>query len=88
VIGVRGYRIPSDQAPEHVAGYTILNDVSARDVQFRNDQLTLGKNFDTFAPMGPCLATPEELGEPQDVAVRSFVNGECRQRARTSSMGK
>jgi 2-keto-4-pentenoate hydratase/2-oxohepta-3-ene-1,7-dioic acid hydratase in catechol pathway len=86
VIGQHGRRIPAARALEYVAGYTILNDVSARDVQFRNNQVTLGKNFESFAPMGPCLATPDELGEPQDVELRSFVNGEPRQRARTSTM--
>jgi acylpyruvate hydrolase len=86
VIGAPAYRIPAARALQYVAGYTILNDVSARDVQFRNNQITLGKNFDTFAPMGPCLATPDELGDPQDVQVRTFVNGDPRQHARTSSM--
>jgi 2-keto-4-pentenoate hydratase/2-oxohepta-3-ene-1,7-dioic acid hydratase in catechol pathway len=86
VIGRAARRVREAHALDYVFGYTILNDVSARDVQFRNNQLTLGKNFDTFAPMGPCLATPEELGNPQDVEVRTFVNGESRQRARTSSM--
>jgi 2-keto-4-pentenoate hydratase/2-oxohepta-3-ene-1,7-dioic acid hydratase in catechol pathway len=86
VIGKPGRRIPPERALEHVAGYTIMNDVSARDVQFRNNQVTLGKNFDSFAPMGPCLATPDELEDAMDVELRSFVNGEPRQRARTSAM--
>jgi acylpyruvate hydrolase len=86
VIGMPGYRIPATRALQYVAGYTILNDVSARDVQFRNNQLTLGKKFDTFAPMGPFLATPDELGDPQDVQVRTFVNGDPRQHASTSCM--
>lgn len=58
-----------------IAGYTILHDVSARDVQFKDNQITLGKNFDTFAPMGPCMATPDEVPAPGDLRLRSFVNG-------------
>ncbi len=55
-------------------------------MQFRNNQITLGKNFDTFAPLGPCLATPDELDAGLDVELRTFVNGEPRQCARTSTM--
>jgi 2,4-diketo-3-deoxy-L-fuconate hydrolase len=60
-------------------GYTILHDVSARDVQFKDNQITLGKNFDTFTPLGPCIVTPDEIPDPAKLALRSRVNGELRQ---------
>ena len=67
-----------------IAGYTILNDVSARDIQFTDQQITLGKNFDTFAPMGPCLVTPEELRSVENLRLRSSVNGHMMQDGSTS----
>jgi 2-keto-4-pentenoate hydratase/2-oxohepta-3-ene-1,7-dioic acid hydratase in catechol pathway len=79
VIGRTMRDAPAERALEHVAGYTILNDVSARDVQFRNNQITLGKNFDTFAPMGPCLLTADEVPDPSRLRLRAWVNGEPRQ---------
>jgi 2-keto-4-pentenoate hydratase/2-oxohepta-3-ene-1,7-dioic acid hydratase in catechol pathway len=86
VIGARAHRVSRDRALQFVAGCMIMNDVSARDVQFFENQLTMGKNFDTFAPMGPCLVTLDELGDPQDLEIVTKVNGEVRQRARTSKM--
>jgi len=62
-----------------IFGYTILHDVSARDVQFRDNQITLGKNFDTFCPLGPCIVTADEIPEPAALGLRSRVNGELRQ---------
>ena len=79
VIGRPMRQVAAEHALEHVAGYTIMNDVSARDIQFRDNQITLGKNADTFAPMGPCLVTPDELPNPQTVRLRAWVNGELRQ---------
>ena len=61
VIGKKGKHVPVDRASEHVFGYTILNDVSARDIQFKDKQWTRGKGFDTFAPTGPCVTTADEL---------------------------
>lgn len=58
-----------------VAGYTILHDVSARDVQFKDSQIALGKNFDTFCPLGPCLVTKDEIPHPETLRLRSTVNG-------------
>lgn len=58
-----------------IFGYTILNDVSARDVQFKDSQITLGKNFDTFAPLGPCIATAEEISNPACLGLRTRLNG-------------
>ena len=79
VIGRTMRDVVAERALEHVAGYTIMNDVSARDVQFRNNQITLGKNFDTFAPMGPCVLTADEVPDPSRLRLRAWVNGELRQ---------
>jgi 2-keto-4-pentenoate hydratase/2-oxohepta-3-ene-1,7-dioic acid hydratase in catechol pathway len=86
VIGRLLRHAPPERALEHVAGYTIMNDVSARDIQFRNNQVTLGKNFDTFAPMGPCLVTADEIGDPGRLRLRTWVNGEARQDETTADM--
>jgi 2-keto-4-pentenoate hydratase/2-oxohepta-3-ene-1,7-dioic acid hydratase in catechol pathway len=86
VIGRAMRHVPAERALAHVAGYTIMNDVSARDIQFRNNQITLGKNFDTFAPMGPCLVTADEIADPQRLRLRTWVNGEVRQDNTTADM--
>ena len=83
VIGKGGRDISRDQAMGHVYGYTIVNDVTARDVQMRHQQWDLGKSFDTFCPMGPWLVTADEL-DGQDTRVRCWVNGALRQDARTT----
>lgn len=83
VLGRRGRHIPEEEAMGYVAGYTILHDVSARDVQPADRQLTLGRNFDTFAPMGPCIVTPDELPDPGDVRLRTLLNGAVVQDAST-----
>jgi 2,4-didehydro-3-deoxy-L-rhamnonate hydrolase len=81
VIGTRGKNVPREEALGHIFGYTIINDVGSRSVQFHNDQKDLGKNFDTFCPMGPCIVTTDELADWEDVRIESFVNGERRQSA-------
>src|SRR3989442_8731597 len=68
----------------HVVGFRILHDVSGRDVQFKDNQITLGKNFDTFCPLGSCLVTSDELTDPANVNLRSFVNGELMQDGSTA----
>jgi 2-keto-4-pentenoate hydratase/2-oxohepta-3-ene-1,7-dioic acid hydratase in catechol pathway len=85
VIGRGGRNISRDDAMSHVFGYTIVNDVTARDVQMRHQQWDLGKSFDTFCPMGPWLVTADEL-DGQATRVRCWVNGELRQDARTSDL--
>jgi 2-keto-4-pentenoate hydratase/2-oxohepta-3-ene-1,7-dioic acid hydratase in catechol pathway len=85
VIGRGGRRIPAAQAMEHVWGYTIINDVTARDWQQRHKQWLMGKSFDTFCPMGPWLVTADELNGT-DTRVRCWVNDELRQDARTSDL--
>jgi len=84
VIGARMKAAEESEAIRHVAGYTILHDVSARDVQFKDNQITLGKNFDTFCPIGPWLVTKDELIDPANVRLPSFVNGRLMQDGSTS----
>ncbi len=86
VIGREARRVSEEEAMEHVLGYTCLNDVSARDLQFSDKQFVRAKSLDTFCPMGPVLVTADELGDPGDLAIRSYVNDEVMQDARTSDM--
>jgi 2-keto-4-pentenoate hydratase/2-oxohepta-3-ene-1,7-dioic acid hydratase in catechol pathway len=81
VIGRRAKNVRREDALDHIFGYTIFNDVGSRSVQFYNDQKDLGKNFDTFCPMGPCIVTADELVDWEDVVIEAFVNGERRQSA-------
>jgi 2-keto-4-pentenoate hydratase/2-oxohepta-3-ene-1,7-dioic acid hydratase in catechol pathway len=85
VIGKGGRNISRAQAMGHVYGYTVVNDVSARDVQMRHQQWDLGKSFDTFCPMGPWIVTADELDGTQ-TRVRCWVNGELRQDGPTKNM--
>ena len=87
VIGRRARHVPEAQALDHVAGYTIMNDLSERDWQWhRSGQYTKGKSCDGFAPLGPWLVTPEAVGEPQDLRLKLSVNGEVRQDGTTRDM--
>jgi len=86
VIGKRCRHVPVERAHEVIAGYTCANDVSVRDWQGRAQTMTIGKSFDTHGPLGPWLVTASELGDPNDLAIRCFVNDESRQDARTSEM--
>jgi 2-keto-4-pentenoate hydratase/2-oxohepta-3-ene-1,7-dioic acid hydratase in catechol pathway len=86
VIGRRAHRLDRASALDHVFGYTVVNDVSARDVQFKDSQITLGKNADTFCPMGPAIVTADAIGDPHALAVRTRVNGEERQSDVTSNL--
>jgi 2-keto-4-pentenoate hydratase/2-oxohepta-3-ene-1,7-dioic acid hydratase in catechol pathway len=85
VIGRGGVNIRASRAMEHVWGYTIVNDVTARDVQMRHQQWDLGKSFDTFCPMGPLLASIEEC-DGANTMLRCWVNGELRQEASTAEL--
>lgn len=85
VIGRGGRDIRRGRAMEHVFGYTVVNDVTARDVQMRHQQWDLGKNFDTFCPMGPWVVTADAL-DGRDTRVRGWVNGELRQDGSTRDM--
>ena len=86
VIGKAGRNIPPGRAFEHVVGYVPFHDVSARDYQLRTSQWTLGKNFDTFSPMGPALVTADEIADPHNLRIRCRVNGETLQDANTGDM--
>jgi 2-keto-4-pentenoate hydratase/2-oxohepta-3-ene-1,7-dioic acid hydratase in catechol pathway len=86
VIGKRCRHVPVEQAPDVIAGYTITNDLSVRDWQLRTPTMTMGKSFDTHGPLGPWMVTADELGDPHDLAIRTFVNGEKRQDGNTKEM--
>jgi 2-keto-4-pentenoate hydratase/2-oxohepta-3-ene-1,7-dioic acid hydratase in catechol pathway len=86
VIGRRTRTVARSAALDHVLGYTIVNDVSARDVQFGRDQLTLGKGFDTFCPMGPEIVLTDEIRDPSALTLTTHVNDEVRQSASTSDL--
>ena len=87
VIGRTGKNIPMADALSHVAGYTVANDVSARDWQKHNGgQYVRGKTFDTFCPLGPCMVTTDDIADPQSLGLRCFVNGEQRQNSSTAQM--
>jgi len=86
VIGRGGRDIERGQALAHVFGYTIINDVTARDLQKRHTQWFKGKSLDTFCPMGPVLVTADEIPDPQALAISLRVNGQVRQSSHTSKM--
>ena len=83
VIGRRCRHVPRDRAHEVIAGYLVVNDVSVRDWQLRTPTMTMGKSFDTHGPMGPWLVTPDEIGDPHALELRTWVNGELRQHSNT-----
>ncbi len=89
IIGRTAFRVPKSEAMKYVAGYTIFNDLSARDIQARehsNKVILLGKSFDGSCPFGPHLVTPDELGDAHDLDMKLRVNGKVRQDANTSQM--
>lgn len=83
IIGKDAKDVSPEQAREYVFGYTILNDVSARNVQTRHKQWYFGKSLDGFAPMGPCILTTDAVPYPPHLQIRSYVNGELRQDSNT-----
>src|SRR5690606_24614633 len=86
VIRKKAFRVSREDAYEYIAGYSVINDVSARDAQFSDRQWTRSKSFDTFCPMGPCLVTTDEIQDPHRLAIRCRVNGEIRQDSNTGQM--
>jgi 2-keto-4-pentenoate hydratase/2-oxohepta-3-ene-1,7-dioic acid hydratase in catechol pathway len=86
VVGRRCRHVPRDRAHEVIAGYVVVNDVSVRDWQLRTPTMTMGKSFDTHGPMGPWLVTPDEVGDPHALELRTWVNGELRQHSNTSQL--
>lgn len=86
VIGKKCKHVPKDKAHEVIFGYAVGNDVTARDWQFKTPQWILGKSFDTHAPFGPWIMTPDEVGDPHALGIRAFVNGEKRQDSNTKNL--
>lgn len=86
VIGKQGKNIPEKLAYDYIFGYTIANDLTARDLQTKHQQFFLGKSLEGSCPMGPYLVTKDELPNPQDLAVVTKVNDEIRQNGKTSDM--
>jgi acylpyruvate hydrolase len=86
VIGDRAKDVPEENAMEHVAGYTLLNDLSARDYQFKTPQWMPGKVFDGAAPCGPALVTPDEAGPHDAIEIELTLNGERMQKSSTADL--
>jgi 2-keto-4-pentenoate hydratase/2-oxohepta-3-ene-1,7-dioic acid hydratase in catechol pathway len=86
VIGKGGYRIPGSAWREHVYGYTIVNDVSARDIQLSTSQWSLGKSFPTFCPIGPAIVTADEIADPHALAIGLSIDGEVLQNSNTREL--
>jgi acylpyruvate hydrolase len=86
IIGRRGKYIAEDEAYSYIAGYTVANDVSARDLQFRTSQWTTGKMLDTFGPLGPALVTRDEVPDPHTLSIKTILNGQVLQDGNTADM--
>ncbi len=86
VIGKRCKNVPAERAGEVIAGYTICNDVTVRDWQARTPTWTLGKSFDSHGPLGPWLVTADEIADPHNLSLKTWVDGELRQNANTGEM--
>jgi 2-keto-4-pentenoate hydratase/2-oxohepta-3-ene-1,7-dioic acid hydratase in catechol pathway len=86
VIGKGGRHIPEARWREHVFGYTILNDVSARDFQMATSQWMIGKTFDTFCPMGPAIVTADEVENPHNLAISLDLSGDLLQNSNTNNL--
>jgi len=86
VIGHGGYRLAADDWRKHVYGYTIVNDISARDVQFASTQWSLSKCFPTFCPLGPAIVTADEIPDPHVLHIALSIDGEQLQNSNTSNM--
>jgi 2-keto-4-pentenoate hydratase/2-oxohepta-3-ene-1,7-dioic acid hydratase in catechol pathway len=86
VIGKGGYRIPASDWQKHVYGYTIVNDVSARDVQFASTQWSMSKCFPTFCPLGPAIVTADEIADPHNLQISLSIDGERLQNSNTREL--
>ena len=86
IIGKNCKNISVEEAQSVVFGYMVFNDVSARDIQFKDKQFTRGKSFDSFAPCGPWITTADEIQDPQNLKLTTKINGELRQNSSTSNM--
>ncbi|AOY57708.1 fumarylacetoacetate hydrolase family protein [Desulfococcus multivorans] len=86
IIGKTGKRIDRRRAFEHIAGFAVMNDISGREAQFGDGQWFRGKSFDTFAPLGPAVVTPDELSDVNDLRLETWVNGRVMQTGTTRDM--
>lgn len=86
VVGRKAKNISATEAKSYIFGYMILNDVSARDIQFKDKQWTRGKSFDTFAPTGPCITTENQLEDTSNLSIRTWVNNQLCQNSMTKNM--
>ncbi len=86
VIGKRAFGVSKAEAMDHVFGYVIVNDVTSRELQKRHNQWVIGKGCDTFCPMGPWIATADEVGDPTTLELTTEINGELRQQAKVSEL--
>ena len=86
IIGKKAKHVSQEEALSHVFGYTVLNDISARDLQFSDEQWVRGKSLDTFCPMGPVIVTADEVPEPQSLDLGCSVNGKILQEDNTKNM--
>lgn len=86
IIGKDAKNVKAEDALEYIFGYTIINDVSARNLQTRHKQWYFGKSLDDFTPMGPCIVTPESIGAKPELDIRCYINGEKRQDSNTRMM--
>ncbi len=86
IIGKDAFHVNKEEAGDYIFGYTVINDVSGRNVQKRHQQWYLGKSLDGYTPMGPCIVTADEIGDAHDLPIRCSVNGELRQNSNTKYM--
>jgi len=86
IIGKKGSKIQKEHAYDYIFGYTIINDVTARDLQKNHAQWLMGKGPDTFAPMGPCIVHKSAIPNPHDLHIQAAINGEVRQKSNTKDM--
>lgn len=86
IIGKGGYKISVEEAEEHIFGYTIINDISSRELQGKYRQWFIGKSLDTFTSMGPVIVYKDELKMPFNLEISSYINGEKRQNSNTNLM--
>jgi len=86
IIGKKMKNVPEAKAADYIYGYTIINDITARDIQKSENQWYRAKSFDSFAPIGPVVVSKKEIPDPQNLKLKSYVNGELRQNGSTSDM--
>jgi 2-keto-4-pentenoate hydratase/2-oxohepta-3-ene-1,7-dioic acid hydratase in catechol pathway len=86
IMGKKIKKVSEEESLDAIFGYMVFHDVSARDIQFRDKQFTRGKSIDTFAPCGPWITTKDEIDDPQNLKIKTLVNGEIRQNSSSNNM--